>query len=68
MEDLFECVEIVTMARGVLHSVDAGLAARLEKVSDALSTFSMNMDIESFDALKEEDDGIIDIVTGERIK
>lgn len=49
MEDLFECVEIVTMARGALYPVDPGLASRLEKVSDALSVFSMNMDIDSFE-------------------
>ncbi len=120
MEDLFECVEIVTMARGVLTPIDARLASRLEKVSDALSAFSMNMDLESlesdqdllgadpagqeteesremateghehdpFDLLSDfpvssssrkstesrkvrdsdEDDGIVDIVTGEKIK
>lgn len=49
MEDLFECVEIVTMARGALYPVDARLASRLEKVSDALTAFSMNMEDNSSD-------------------
>ncbi|MFO7761429.1 MAG: hypothetical protein ACQES8_00190 [Thermodesulfobacteriota bacterium] len=49
MEDLFECVEIITMARGALYPVDAALASRLEKVSDALSAFAMNIDVESLE-------------------
>ncbi|MBC8317567.1 MAG: hypothetical protein H8E41_06645 [Desulfobulbaceae bacterium] len=44
MEDIFSCLEIITMARGILYPVDAGLAARLEKVSDALSAFSLVVD------------------------
>ena len=44
MEDIFSCLEIITMARGILYPVDANLAARLEKVSDALSAFSLIVD------------------------
>lgn len=108
MEDLFTCVEIVTMARGALYPVDTKLASRLEKVSDALSAFAMNMEAgppepdqneerggkeieqnpsdllsdfpvsseswkespqsEKEREFKANDDEIIDIITGERIK
>ena len=48
MEDIFSCLEIITMARGILYPVDENLAARLEKVSDALSAFSLIVDETSF--------------------
>ena len=41
MEDIFACLEVITMARGALYPVDPDLSARLEKVSDALSAFSL---------------------------
>ena len=44
MEDIFSCLEIITMARGIVYPVDANLAARLETVSDALSAFSLIVD------------------------
>lgn len=114
MEDIFSCLEIITMARGILYPVDANLAARLEKVSDALSAFSLvvdeapfppaqdlagreqqaprkeqfsldvgsGKDSEPLDLLSDfpqkgkgtggksfdDDDGIIDILTGEKIR
>ena len=44
MEDIFACLEVITMARGALYPVDPNLANRLEKVSDALSAFSIIVD------------------------
>ncbi|MEW6291524.1 MAG: hypothetical protein AB1545_16935 [Thermodesulfobacteriota bacterium] len=40
IEDVFACLEIISVARGALFSVDPGLARRMEKVSDALGAFS----------------------------
>lgn len=116
MEDIFACLEVITMARGALYPVDANLANRLEKVSDALSAFSLVINegpsqslttdssppqqpspqkqfsfnvedgngVEPIDLMSDfpqtgksgsaevesspEDDGIIDILTGEKIK
>jgi len=40
IEDVFACLEIISMARGALFGIDPGLARRMEKVSDALGAFS----------------------------
>ncbi|MBU4263322.1 MAG: hypothetical protein KKC76_15810 [Proteobacteria bacterium] len=40
IEDVFACLEIISIARGALFGVDPGLARRMEKVSDALGAFS----------------------------
>lgn len=40
IEDVFACLEIISVARGALFGVDPGLARRMEKVSDALGAFS----------------------------
>ena len=40
IEDVFACLEIISIARGALFAVDPGLARRMEKVSDALGAFS----------------------------
>lgn len=40
IEDVFACLEIISIARGALFGVDPGLARRMEKVSDALGVFS----------------------------
>ena len=40
IEDVFACLEIISIARGILFGVDPGISGKLEKVSDALSDFS----------------------------
>lgn len=40
IEDIFACLEIISIARGALFGVDPKLAARMEQVSDALGFFS----------------------------
>jgi len=40
IEDVFACLEIISIARGALFGIDPGLARRMEKVSDALGAFS----------------------------
>ncbi|RJX32931.1 MAG: hypothetical protein C4531_06010 [Desulfurivibrio sp.] len=40
IEDVFACLEIISIARGMLFGVDPALARRMEKVSDALGAFS----------------------------
>ncbi len=40
IEDIFACLEIISIARGALFGVDPKLAARMEQVSDALGAFS----------------------------
>ncbi|MCJ7601604.1 MAG: hypothetical protein MUO63_08895 [Desulfobulbaceae bacterium] len=40
IEDVFACLEIISVARGALFGVDPDLARRMEKVSDALGAFS----------------------------
>ncbi|MEW6521551.1 MAG: hypothetical protein AB1461_19305 [Thermodesulfobacteriota bacterium] len=40
IEDVFACLEIISIARGTLFGVDPALARRMEKVSDALGAFS----------------------------
>ena len=40
IEDVFACLEIISLARGALFGIDPGLARRMEKVSDALGAFS----------------------------
>ncbi|MBI5556696.1 MAG: hypothetical protein HY885_03590 [Deltaproteobacteria bacterium] len=40
IEDVFACLEIISVARGMLFGVDPDLARRMEKVSDALGVFS----------------------------
>jgi hypothetical protein len=54
MEDIFSCLEIITMARGLLYPVDANLATRLEKVSDALSAFSLVVDEAPFSPVQDQ--------------
>lgn len=40
IEDVFACLEAISMAQGVLFGVDPALAARLGKVTEALGAFS----------------------------
>ena len=54
MEDIFSCLEIITMARGILYPVDANLSGQLEKVSDALSAFSLVVDEAPFSPVQDQ--------------
>lgn len=40
IEDVFACLEIISIARGALFSVDPDLAKQMARVSDALGAFS----------------------------
>ncbi len=40
IEDVFACLEVISMAQGTLFSVDPALAASLGKVTEALGAFS----------------------------
>ncbi len=40
IEDVFACLEIISIARGAMFSVNPELARRMEKVSDALGAFA----------------------------
>ncbi len=40
IEDVFACLEIISIARGALFGVDPQLAGKMEKVTDALGAFS----------------------------
>jgi hypothetical protein len=40
IEDVFACLEIISVARGVLFGVDPELARRMAKVSDALGALA----------------------------
>ncbi|MBU0908407.1 MAG: hypothetical protein KKA54_10065 [Proteobacteria bacterium] len=40
IEDVFACLEIISIARGTLFGIDPVLSRRMEKVSDALGAFS----------------------------
>lgn len=41
IEDVFACLEIISIARGVLFGIDPELADKMSKVSDALGAFSL---------------------------
>lgn len=40
IEDVFACLEIISIARGALFGVNPEIAGKMEKISDALSAFS----------------------------
>ena len=56
IEDVFACLEVISVARGALYGVDPELAGRMAMVSDALGALAQLVMEGGLDGLTETDD------------
>lgn len=56
IEDVFACLEVISVARGALYGVDPELAGRMAKVSDALGALAQLVMEGGLDGLTEENE------------
>lgn len=56
IEDVFACLEVISVARGALYGVDPELAGRMAKVSDALGALAQLVMEGGLDGLTEADE------------